>query len=38
MPEGTLQIIKFNLWMREKNCRDLLKIAKLANGRTEARI
>lgn len=37
MPEGTLQIIEFNLQMREQNHRDIFKIAKLANGRTEAR-
>lgn len=28
VPEGTLEIIKFNLQMREQNHRDLLKIAK----------
>lgn len=37
VPEGTLQIIEFNLQMREQNHRDIFKIAKLANGRTEAR-
>lgn len=37
MPEGTLQISKFNLQTREQNHWDLFEIAKWVNGRTEAR-
>lgn len=35
LPEGTLQMIKSNVQMRDRNHRDLFKISKPANPRTQ---